>query len=325
MKKLIGILATIAILVVIVLISGPFYTIDEGEQGIVVRLGQIVAVKQEAGLHMKTPFLDVVHKYPRRILSWDGEKQSILTKEKNTIWVDTTARWKIIDPVVYYKSVTTLDAGYRRLNDVIDSAVRTIVAENWLREVVRNSNYIMGVAEADELGLGEDIDAETLGISASDTTYESVSKGRRSLSEEMLTRTRVMAPEYGIEIIDVVVRQINYDDKLTQSVYDRMIKDRNQIAQAIRSEGEGKRSEWMGRLENEQRTLLSQAYAKAETIKGKADAQASAIYANAYNKDRQFYTFWRAMESYRQTIPDFKKTLTTDMDYFKFLYSPDGR
>lgn len=325
MKKLVGILITIAVLAVITLLSGPFYTIDEGELGLVVRLGQIVAVKQDAGLHMKTPFLDVVHKYPRRILSWDGEKQSILTKEKNTIWVDTTARWRITDPVVYYKSITTLDAGFRRLNDVIDSAVRTIVADNWLREVVRNSNYIMGVTEADELGLGEDIDAESLGISSSDTTFESLSKGRRRLSDEMLTRARIMAPEYGIEIIDVVIRQINYDDKLTQSVYDRMIKDRNQIAQAIRSEGEGKKSEWMGRLENEQRTLLSQAYAKAETIKGKADATASAIYANAYNKDRQFYTFWRAMESYRQTIPDFKKTLTTDMDYFNYLYSPNGR
>lgn len=236
-----------------------------------------------------------------------------------------TVRWRITDPVVYYKSITTLDAGFRRLNDVIDSAVRTIVADNWLREVVRNSNYIMGVTEADELGLGEDIDAESLGISSSDTTFESLSKGRRRLSDEMLTRARIMAPEYGIEIIDVVIRQINYDDKLTQSVYDRMIKDRNQIAQAIRSEGEGKKSEWMGRLENEQRTLLSQAYAKAETIKGKADATASAIYANAYNKDQQFYSFWRAMESYRQTIPDFKKTLTTDMDYFNYLYSPNGR
>jgi len=112
---------------------------------------------------------------------------------------------------------------------------------------------------------------------------------------------------------------------LTQSVYDRMIKELNQIAQAIRSEGEGKRAELMGRLENEQRRILSTAYANSETIKGSADAEASALYANAYTKDPEFYTFWRAMESYRQTIPGFNKTLSTDMDYFRYLYSPNAK
>jgi membrane protease subunit HflC len=325
MKKLIGTLVTLAILTALFLLSGPFYTVNEGEQALVVRLGQIVAVRQEAGLHIKTPFLDIVHKYPRRILSWDGEKQSILTREKNTIWVDTTARWRISDPVKYYESITSLEGGFRRLNDVIDSAVRTIVADNWLREVVRNSNYIVDVKDLDELDLGDGIDAEKLGLDELEDSHERIIKGRRHLSEEILERARKLVPEYGIELIDVVIRQINYDNKLTQSVYDRMIKERNQIAQAIRSEGEGKRAELMGRLENEQRRILSTAYANSETIKGSADAEASALYANAYTKDPEFYTFWRAMESYRQTIPGFNKTLSTDMDYFRYLYSPNAK
>jgi len=133
------------------------------------------------------------------------------------------------------------------------------------------------------------------------------------------------SPEYGIELIDVVTRQIRYSDELTQSVYARMIKERNQIAQAFRSEGECKRAEWLGRTDNEERSILSAAYEQAETLRGAADAQATAIYADAYSRDRSFFEFWRALESYRQTIPGFDKTLTTDMDYFRYLYSPQGR
>jgi membrane protease subunit HflC len=131
-----------------------------------------------------------------------------------------------------------------------------------------------------------------------------------------------MVPEYGIELIDVVTRQIRYNDELTQSVYARMIKERNQIAQAFRSDGEGKKAEWLGRMDNERRSLLSAAYERAETIRGEADAAATRIYAEAYNRDRDFFDFWRAVDSYRATMPNFDKTLSTDMDYFRYLYSP---
>jgi membrane protease subunit HflC len=134
-----------------------------------------------------------------------------------------------------------------------------------------------------------------------------------------------MVPEYGIELIDVVTRQIRYNDELTQSVYARMIKERNQIAQYRRSEGEGKKAEWIGRMSNERMSVLSDAYAKAEAIRGDADAEASRIYADAYNRDRDFFDFWRAVESYRLTLPGFDKTLSTDLDYFRYLYSPRGR
>jgi modulator of FtsH protease HflC len=132
-------------------------------------------------------------------------------------------------------------------------------------------------------------------------------------------------PEYGIEVIDILPRQIKYSDELTESVYNRMIKERNQIAQAFRSFGEGKKAEWLGKLENEKRSILSEAYQKAEALKGKADATATKIYADAYGRDPGFFEFWRTIESYRQTMPQFNKTLATSMDYFKYLYGPYGK
>ncbi len=327
MKRIITVLIVIAIAVVGVLIAGPFYTINEGEQAVVVRLGQIVEVKSDAGLHIRTPFLDEIVTYPKRIMSWDGERQRIPTKENQFIWVDTTARWRISDPKIFYESISVMSAAYGRLDDVIDSAVRTVIADNWLRETVRNSNIIRenkGGSENFEVGS----DADTGQLSAfmqTDVTYESVQKGRRKLAEEIQTLAKALVPEYGIELIDVVPRQIRYSDELTQSVYNRMIKERNQIAQAFRSYGEGKKAEWMGKLENERRTLLSAAYERAEKLKGSADAEATNIYAQSYGRDSSFFEFWRSIESYRTTLPKFNKTLSTDMDYFRYLYSPKGR
>ncbi|HON12771.1 MAG TPA: protease modulator HflC [Treponema sp.] len=327
MKRLITVLVVLAVLLIAVLVAGPFYTLNEGEQAVVVRLGQIVDVKQDAGLHIKTPFLDDVIKYPKKIMSWDGEKQRIPTKENQFIWVDTIARWKISDPKKFYESIGKEESAYARLGDVIDSAVRTIIAENWLRETVRNSNIIReskGSTESFEVGSDQDA-GQLSAFTRTDVTYEEVQKGRRKLAEEMLNLSRKLVPEYGIELIDVVPRQIKYSDELTQSVYNRMIKERSQIAQAFRSFGEGKKAEWEGKLENERRSLLSAAYEKAEKIKGTADAEATRIYAQAYSKDPEFFEFWRSIESYKTTLPKFNKTLSTDMDYFRYLYSPRGR
>jgi len=305
-----------------VLVIGPFYTLDEGEQAVIVQMGRLVRVVTEAGLHLKTPFIDEVVRYPRRIMAWDGEQKSMPTREKQYIWVDVTARWRIADPKKFYESIQTIDAAYSKLAEVIDSEVRTVVAENYLRESVRNSNILLEKAAA-----GDEADALALLPAAieSEGSREPITRGRRQLAEEVLARSRKMVPEYGIELIDVVTRQIRYNDELTQSVYARMIKERNQIAQARRSEGEGKKAEWMGRMRSERMSILSDAYAKAETIRGEADAEASRIYAEAYNRDRDFFDFWRAVESYRSTLPGFDKTLSTGLDYFRYLYSPGGR
>ncbi|MDD3981662.1 MAG: protease modulator HflC [Spirochaetia bacterium] len=326
MKKTIIVLAILGFIVAAVIVAGPFFVLDEGEQAVVVRFGKIVKTHTDAGLKFRTPFVDIVNKYPKKLMSWDGEKQRIPTKENQFIWVDATARWKISDLTKFYESVTTIDNAYGRMDDVIDSAVRTVISSNYLREAVRDSDEILKTKIVETFQTGDAMGSASLEeLTISQAQYETIEKGRRVLSNEMIAIVASIVPEFGIEVIDIIPRQIKYSDELTDSVYQRMIKERNQIAQAFRSYGEGKKAEWLGKLENERRSVLSSAYAKSETLKGAADAQATRIYAETYDKDPSFFEFWKAMESYKATIPGLRKTLSTDMDYFKYLYSPRGR
>lgn len=312
--------------VVLALFVNPLYVINEGEQAVVTRFGEIVASSAEAGLHTRAPFVDSVVKYPRKVMSLEGDSQRIPTKENQFIVVDTTSRWRISDPVKFYESVTSVEAAYSRLSDVIDSAVRTVITSSSLNDVVRNSNIINELQHRENFALGADAEEVQLSqITGEKVVYETISRGRRALSAEMADIARTKVPEFGIELIDIVPRQIRYSDELTESVYNRMIKERNQIAQTFRSTGEGKKAEWMGKLENERKTLLSTAYNRAERIKGDADAEASRIYADSYSKDPEFYSFWKSIETYRTTMPTFDKVMSTDMEYFKYLYSPNGR
>jgi len=324
MKKILSTIIVIFVIFIGVVVAGPFYVINEGEQAVIVQMGRLIGVITNAGLHLKVPFIDDVVRYPKRIMAWDGEAKSMPTREKQYIFVDITARWRISDPQKFYESISTIDAAYSKLAEVIDSEVRTVVAENYLRESVRNSNILLErKSNSDPLGLGDSIDPDIITSSIQpDSDHEPIIRGRRQLAEEILARSRRMVPEYGIELIDVVTRQIRYSDELTQSVYARMIKERNQIAQAFRSEGEGRKAEWLGKMDNEKRSILSAAYNQSETIRGTADAEAARTYADAYNRDRSFFDFWRAVESYRGTLPKFEKTLSTDMEYFRYLYSP---
>ncbi|HUW69047.1 MAG TPA: protease modulator HflC [bacterium] len=326
MKKLITILVIAVIALGLVVLMGPFYILQEGYQAVIVRFGQITKIEADAGLKFKSPFVDTVVTYPKKVMSWDGEAQRIPTKENQFIWVDTTARWRIVDAKQFYESVSTLTGAYGKLDDVIDSAVRTVISSNFLREAVRNSNEILQSTSKETFETGDAEGSDSLRqLTQTQASYETIDKGRRRISEDMLTIARQLTPEYGIEILDVVPRQIRYSDELTESVYNRMIKERNQIAQAFRSFGEGKKSEWLGKLDNEQRSVLSKAYEQSETIKGTADALATKIYADAYGRDRGFFDFWRSIESYRLTMPNFTKTLSTKMDYFNYLYGPRGR
>lgn len=326
MKKLGFILVAVGIVLAAILVTGPFFILEEGEQAVIVSLGKITAVHKEAGLKFKSPFVDGVVKFPKRLMPWDGEPQRIPTRENQFIWVDTTARWKISDPVKFYESIGNLDNAYGRLDDVIDSAVRTVISSNYLREAVRNSNDVIGMISKEGFQTGDAEGSAVLDqLTRTSVTLEKVEKGRRKLSSEMLEIVKKIVPSFGIEVLDIIPRQIKYSDELTESVYSRMIKERNQIAQAFRSYGEGKKAEWFGKLENEKRSILSEAYEESETMKGKADAEATRIFSETYGKDPDFFRFWKAMESYRKTLPAFRKTLSTDMDYFKYLYSPQGR
>ncbi len=326
MKKTFIVGAALAVILGGVLIAGPFFVLNEGDLAVAVRFGKIVKVHAEAGLKLKSPFVDDIIRYPKRVMSWDGEKQRIPTKENQFIWVDTTARWRISDPLKFYESVSTLENAYGRLDDVIDSAVRTVISSNFLREAVRNSDEILKSKAVETFQTGEAVGSASLEeLTISQTQFEKLEKGREVLSQEMIKIVSSIVPEYGIQVLDIIPRQIRYSEELTDSVYQRMIKERNQIAQAFRSYGEGKKAEWLGKLENDKRSILSSAYEKSETIKGKADAEATKIFAETYGRDSSFFEFWKAMESYKSTIPNFNKTLSTDMDYFKYLYNPSGR
>jgi len=329
MKKLVIILVIIGAALLVVTLLGPYFILTEGEQAVVVQFGKIVRVETEAGLKMKVPFIENVVKYTKKVQSWDGSAQRLPTSENQFIWVDATARWLITDPKKFYESVTSINQAHARLDDIIDSEVRKIIARNPLREAVRNSNIISQIKRANMLasiaGAAESLENLSNISTLAEITYEPLSKGRRALSEEMLKEARTIMPQYGMELIDILIRQIKYSDDLTQSVYDRMIKERNQIAQAFRSDGEGEKAKWLGQMSRELALVQSDAERKAKEIKAKSDAEALAIRNRAYSRDPDFADYWMALEEYKALLPKFDKTLTTDSDFFKYLYSKRGR
>jgi len=326
-EKLLIILAAVAVVVAAFFFTGPFYTIQEGEQAVITQFGEAVGTENTAGLKFKVPLIQEVQVYPKKIMSWDGEPQLVPTEENQFIWVDTTARWRIVDLKKFYESSKSLQRAFSRLDEIIDPAVRKVISTNPLHEAVRSTDIINETKRTGTLtgANGEEIEGLKSLIS-SNTAFNEIKIGRRAISQEILKSVQEnVRTQFGIEIIDVLIRQIRYSDQLTESVYNRMITERKQIAEGYRSYGEGQKKELEGKMERETKSLLSEAYAKAEEIKGSADAKAARIYADAYNADPEFYTFWKSIEWYKATLPQFQKTMTTDMDYFKYLYSARGR
>ncbi|MFP4550658.1 MAG: protease modulator HflC [Spirochaetales bacterium] len=331
MKKLVTVLVVVAVVLIVFLAFGPFFVLEEGEQAVVTRFGEVVNVHTEAGLKFKTPLVDNVTRYSARILPWDGSAQRMPTSERQFVWVDTTARWRIADPELFYASVTTVQEAFARMDEIIDSSVRNVIAANPLAEVVRSTNLINETDRPAPISAQERQQLEGLEEIASlidiDNDYETIEAGREALSQNMLefARSQFRDNNFGIELIDVVIRQIRYSDELTESVFDRMVAERNQIASAYRSYGEGQKQNLLGRAENDQEAILSRAYATAEDIRGEADAIAARTYSQAYAQAPSFFEFWRSIESYRETLPQFRKTLTTDMEYFEYLYNAEGQ
>jgi membrane protease subunit HflC len=329
MKKTLTVLGIVALALLVLSLLGPYYILTEGEQAVVVQFGKIVRTETSAGLKGKVPFVENVVKFPKKVQSWDGDAQRLPTSENQFIFVDATARWRIVDPKKFYESVGSITQAQARLDDVIDSEVRKIIARNPLREAVRNSNVISQIKRSNMLasvaGAAESLENLANISTLAEITYEPIAKGRRELSEEMLGEARTIMPQYGMELIDILIRQIKYSDDLTQSVYDRMIKERNQIAQAFRSDGEGEKAKWLGQMSRELAFVQSDAERKAKEIKAKADAQALEIRNKAYRQDPDFADYWMALEEYKALLPKFNKTLTTDAEFFKYLYGKKGR
>ncbi|HET6485633.1 MAG TPA: protease modulator HflC [Spirochaetia bacterium] len=329
MRKTVLILVLIGVVLLIASLLGPYYIVMEGEQAVVVQFGKIVRVETGAGLKYKVPFIESVVKYSKKIESWDGDAQRIPTSENQFIWVDTTARWRIVDPKKFYESVGSMTQAQGRLDDVIDSEVRKIISRNPLSEAVRDSNVISQIKRSNVLesvaGAAESSGALSNISTLAQIQYNDINKGRRALSIEMLNEARTIMPQYGMELVDVIIRQIKYSDELTQSVFDRMIKERNQIAQAFRSDGEGEKARWLGQTTRELKQIQSDATRKAKEIMAKADADALAIRNKAYAQDPGFADYWMALQEYQTILPKLGKTMTTDADFYKYLYSRYGR
>ena len=311
-KKGFGWLFFIIILVVLFFFLKPFYILNEGNVAIITKFGAVVKTEKEAGLHFKMPLIHTVNKYTAKLLRLDGDPQKILTLE-------TTSRWRIVDVKKFYESLTTYDSAYSRLSDIVDSSVRDIISVNSLADVVRSSNIINESKKTEEFNL-ENAEVDLGSLKTEKVNFPVIKKGRETLADEILAKANSQLGEFGLEVVDLIFKGIKYSDELENSVFSRMIKERNQIAGTFRSTGDGEKLKILGELENEKRTILSQAYAESERIKGDADAKAVAIYAESYGKSPEFYSFWKSMEIYKNSLPETEKVLSTDMEYFQYLY-----
>lgn len=303
----------VGFILLIVLMSAA-YTVDETEQVIILQFGKPVGEpKTEAGLYFKIPFIQEVKTFDKRVLEWDGDANEVPTTDKRYIWVDTFARWHIIDPLKFYQSVSNETNAQSRLDDIIDSATRNFISENLLIEVVRNSNRTMEstIEEQESFGL--------------ESVVQQIEKGREQITRLILQKAAEIMPQYGIELLDVKIKRINYREDVRQKVYERMISERKRIAQKYRSEGEGRKAEIDGEREKEFKKITSEAYRTAQEIKGAADAEATKIYADAYSKDPDFYSFIQTLESYKTTMnSNTTLILSTESDFLKYLKSLRG-
>lgn len=317
MKKTAYLIAALAAIIILFFASGALYTIDETQQVVITQFGEPIGKPiTKAGLHFKTPVIRVANYFDKRVLQWDGKPNQIPTKDKKYIWVDTTARWRIQDSLKFLQSVTNEIGAHARLDDIIDSATRDYITNHNLVEVVRNTNRLL---EERAAGVSEDE------LIFAVEKLEKISVGRETLTRGILKEASKIVPQYGIELIDVRIKRINYVKAVQEKVFERMISERKRAAEKYRSEGQGKRAEIEGQMEKELNQIRSEAYKVAEEIKGKADAEAIKIYADAYNKDPEFYGFLKTLDTYRNTIDkDAIIILSTDSEYFEYLKDIKG-
>ena len=299
----------ISIVVVAVLGMNSFFTVDETEQAIITQFGRPVGEPViEPGLRFKLPFIQIVNFFPKNLLEWDGDPGEIPTLDKTFIWVDTFARWRIIDPLKYFRTVGNEMGAQRKLDDIIDPAVRNFITSYHLIEVVRNSNRPMDTMEA---GL------EQIGAKA---VVTEVKTGREKITRLILEQAAPKLAEFGIEVIDVRIKRINYVAEVQKAVFGRMIAERKQIAEKFRSEGQGESRKIEGEKDKELKKISSEAYRTSQEIKGKADAEAARLYAEAFGRDSEFYSFVKTLEVYKNTLDENTAlVLSTDSDFLKYL------
>jgi membrane protease subunit HflC len=302
-----GLLILLALVVVIG--AGSAYVVDETEQVVVTQFGKPIGEpKKEPGLYFKLPIVQQANYFPKNLLEWDGDAGQIPTLDKTFIWVDTFARWKIVDPLKFFQSVGNMTGAMGRLDDIIDSAVRNFVTSYPLIETVRTSNREM---DTFEMGLDQVKDTSPLG---------EVKVGRSKITREILEQAQPKLDKFGIELVDVKFKLLNYVEEVQKSVFNRMIAERKQIAEKFRSEGKGEARKIEGEMERELKQITSEAYRVAQETKGKADGEATRIYAQAYDKDPEFYSFVQTLDTYKETMDkDTSLILSTDSEFLKLF------
>ena len=309
--KHVGLFALAAVvLALLILTVSSLYVVRETEQVIITQFGRpLDDPVSTPGLKIKVPFIQKVNRFEKRFLEWDGDPNQLPTRDKRFIFVDTYARWRISDPLLYFQRLNNERGAQSRLDDILDGETRNTIAKHNLIEVVRSSNREMVVGA--EPGQG---------ASQSDEEHELVKSGRGALTAEVLAAAKGRVTDLGIEILDFRFKRLNYVPEVRQEVYARMISERKRIAEQFRSEGAGESARINGERERELRKIGSEAYKSAQEIKGVADAEAADIYARAYNKDPEFYRFLKTMEVYKEVFDeDTILMLGTDGEFLRYL------
>ena len=296
-------------LAILITLSTSVYITNEAQQVIITQFGRPVGeVVTEAGLHVKIPFIQAANYFEKRFLEWDGVANQVPTRDKRFIWVDTYARWRISDPLLFFQRLRDERGAETRISAIIDGETRNSVARHDLVEVVRNSNR-------DTADILLDAEEET-------AILEEILIGRAEIQREIREAAQTSLNDLGIELLDVRLKRINYVEEVQVDVFQRMIAERQRIASRYRSEGEGETARIDGERERELQRIQSEAYREAEEIRGRADGEATRIYAAAYNRDDDFYAFIKSLETYELTAdPSSILILTTDSELLRFVKS----
>lgn len=300
----------IIVIVAVFLLFSSTYIVDETEQVIVTQFGRVIGTpKTEPGLNFRLPFIQNTNYFPKNILEWDGDPGQIPTLEKTYIWVDAFARWKIVDPIKFFQTVNNTTSALGRLDDIIDPAVRNFITSYKLIETVRKSNRELDTFEVDQDDTSIDKRAA-----------EHIEVGREKITAGIMAQAQPKLAKFGIELVDVKIKRINYVEQVRTSVYRRMVAERQQIAEKYRSEGKGESRKILGEKERDLKKITSEAYRTAQEIKGKADATSTKIFADAFGLDPEFYSFTKTLEIYPTALDENSSlVLSTDSEFLKYL------
>jgi len=304
MKKIANFLLLGLVAIGILLVYDGFFIVEEGKQVMITQFGKPIGVpKTEAGIYFKLPFLQQVNVFDKRIQIWTGEPNQIPTNDKTFVFLDVTARWRITDALLYMKAVKTETRAQALLDDIIGGTVRDMVNKNDLIEIIRSSDWTI----------------EQMTPSNQEPGSAPV-RGRDGITNSILKIAAKRTPSYGIELIDVMFKRVNYIDSVRERVYDRMISERKRIAAEKRSQGEGMKAEILGKVDKDLKEITSTANREALEIKGKADAEATKIYGDAFSKDSDFYAFFKTLESYKNAVgKNTTLVISSDSDIYKYL------